>query len=580
MEIQLKLAELNARSGARAVRSERDPEIERGEALKHYSKMLHGAIPKFPHDAEVPVWFETVECLFQRYAVPVEIQAHLIYPLIATRLAYLCASMKDGEFTFEHLRSVVLAELRLSAEEYRNRFTAASKRRDETWKQFATRTASYLQYYLEAKGVTEFSELSSLLVADRMKESMGQGAREYVTLREGKDWLNPASMADLLAVYDTAKGTARGPIQGETRGSGGENRRHDGGPPARPPHAPPRNCHVCGSPSHRAAECTRKRETKESTSHANVRHVLLDEPGPDPLTMRVASVWRERPTPSVPTHVQVTCGGQAIRTLLDSGTEITVVRESLFPSALVGPSGSVTLESAFGEKVKAKLVALPMSLIKPDAPALEEVCGTVSVMCALTNDVAPHADCLLALDAWEALSTGARHDTNGMRADDVFGRTHPDKVVCAARVAAGVDVELDSAEPFPNCNDAGRLRTSRALLRMTDDDRTLGKAKQRSGSFGTEGDYPTLATAIRDAGQAGRGTFVQNCATGNPTAQLGRPRERRGDVSPSADESPWGDNLGTRKAVARMKRRCPPWRQKGGSTYGYREHVDHLRLRA
>ncbi|KAG0444777.1 hypothetical protein HPB47_013391 [Ixodes persulcatus] len=446
MEIQLKLAELNARSGVRTGRAERDPEVERGEALKHYSKMLHGAIPKFPHDAEVPVWFETVECLFQRYAVPVEIQAHLVYPIIATRLAYLCASMKDGEFTFEHLRSVVLAELRLSAEEYRKRFTTASKRRDETWKQFATRTSSYLQYYLEAKGVTEFSQLSSLLVADRMKESMGQGAREYVTLRKGKDWLNPAGMAHLLAVYDTAKGTARGPVEEETRGPGGGNRRHDGGPPARPPHAPPRNCHVCGSPSHRAAECTRTRETKASTSHANVRHVVLDEPGPDPLTMRVASVWKERPTPSALTHVQVTCGVQAIRTLLDSGTEITVVRQSLLPTELVEPSGSVTLESAFGEKVKAKLVALPMSLIKPDAPALEELCGTVSVMCALTNDLAPHTDCLLALDAWEALSTGARHDTNGMRAD-VFGKAHPDKAVCAAQVALGGRLALSTRVP-------------------------------------------------------------------------------------------------------------------------------------
>lgn len=62
--------------------------------------------------------------------MPVEIQAHLAYLLIAIRLAYLCASMKDGEFTFGRLRSVVLAELRLSAEEYRRRFTAASKRRD------------------------------------------------------------------------------------------------------------------------------------------------------------------------------------------------------------------------------------------------------------------------------------------------------------------------------------------------------------------------------------------------------------------------------------------------------------------
>lgn len=200
--------------------------------------------------------------------------------------------------------------------------------------------------------------------------------------------------------------------------------------------------------------------------------------------MRAASVWKEWPKPSASMHIQVMCGGQGIWTILDSGTEIMVVRESLLPIGQVRPSGSVTLESAFGEKVKAKLVTLPMSLIKPDALELEEACGTVSVMCALTNDLAPHTDCLLALDAWEALSTGVQHDTNGMRAN-VFGRTHPDKVVCADQVAARADRALDSAEPSLNCYDAGQLRNSLAQLQTTDDEPTPSKAKQRSGLFGT-----------------------------------------------------------------------------------------------
>ncbi|KAM7286077.1 hypothetical protein ISCGN_032962 [Ixodes scapularis] len=67
LEVQLKMTELTAIRGARAGVGERDPGIERGEALKHYSKMIHGAIPKFPQEAEVPVWFETVECLFERH---------------------------------------------------------------------------------------------------------------------------------------------------------------------------------------------------------------------------------------------------------------------------------------------------------------------------------------------------------------------------------------------------------------------------------------------------------------------------------------------------------------------------------
>ncbi|KAG0422690.1 hypothetical protein HPB47_001501 [Ixodes persulcatus] len=397
------------------------------------------------------------------------------------------------------LMSVVPAELRFSAEEYRKRFTFASKRRDET-------------------------------------TSPSERARTGLTPRVWPTFWRSTTQRNA-------------PLEAQQR----EKRE---GPPARPPHARPRNCHVCGSPSHRAAECTRTRETRASTSHANVRHVVPYEPGPVPLTMRVASVWKERPTPSASTHVQVTCGGRAIQTLLDSGTEITVVRESLLPTALVEPSGSVTLESAFGERVKAKLVALPMSLVKPDALTLEEVCGTVSVMCALTNDLAPHTDCLLALDAWEELSTGARHETNETRAD-IFGRTHPDKVVCAAKMAAGADRSLDSAELSLHCYDAGQLRTSRAQLQTTDDKSTVSKVKQRSGSFGTQRDNPTLATAIRDSGLALRGTFVEACVSVNPTAPLGRPQERRGDVSPSAHESPWGGNLGTRKTVARIKLRCP-----------------------
>ncbi|KAM7282717.1 hypothetical protein ISCGN_002841 [Ixodes scapularis] len=480
LEVQLKMTELTAIRGARAGVGERDPGIERGEALKHYSKMLHGAIPKFPQEAEVPVWFETVECLFERYAVPHEIQAHLVYPLIANRLAYLCAGMKDGEFTFAHLRSVVLAELRLSADEYRKRFSTAFKKRDETWKQFSTRLASYLQYYLEARDVKDFPKLTSLLVADRMKEAMGEDAREYVILREGKEWLSPADIADLLAVYNAAKSAPRGQGAGEKRGAGAENRFHDGGrndqkrptgdgrPPARSSNAPLRswrNCDMCGSPSHRAAECPRAREPKPSASGARVQNVELRETGSDRLTLRVSKVLEEQPAPSALTHVHVMCGGQVIQALVDSGAEITVVRESLLPIEVGEPSGSVTLVSAFGQKVNAKLVTLPMWLLTElDAPTSQKVHETVSVICALTDDLAPHTDCLLALDAWEALSTSARRDTTPPGAD-AFGGAQSAGAVGLVKEADGA---TDSAESPTERENACQAETPRAEPRAPD----------------------------------------------------------------------------------------------------------------
>ncbi|KAM7300781.1 uncharacterized protein ISCGN_016366 [Ixodes scapularis] len=572
LEVQLKMTELTAIRGARAGVGERDPGIERGEALKHYSKMLHGAIPKFPQEAEVPVWFETVECLFERYAVPHEIQAHLVYPLIANRLAYLCAGMKDGEFTFAHLRSVVLAELRLSADEYRKRFSTAFKKRDETWKQFSTRLASYLQYYLEARDVKDFPKLTSLLVADRMKEAMGEDAREYVILREGKEWLSPADIADLLAVYNAAKSAPRGQGAGEKRGAGAENRFHDGGrndqkrptgdgrPPARPSNAPLRswrNCDMCGSPSHRAAECPRAREPKPSASGTRVQNVELRETGSDRLTLRVSKVLEEQPAPSALTHVHAMCGGQVIQALVDSGAEITVVRESLLPIEVGEPSGSVTLVSAFGQKVNAKLVTLPMWLLTElDAPTSQKVHETVSVICALTDDLAPHTDCLLALDAWEALSTSARRDTTPPGAD-TFGGAQSAGAVGLVKEADGA---TDSAESPTERENACHAETPRAEPRAPDVGPALSGAGRRLELARAQGEDPTLAKAFRDAGIAKGGMFVEDGLlyhhdriAGNRVTQLVLPRERRGDVLLLAHESPWGGHLGTRKTMARIK---------------------------
>lgn len=62
--------------------------------------MLHGAIPKFPTDEKVPVWFDTVERLFVRYEVPDVVQAHLVYPLVVARHSYICSRMERDQFSF------------------------------------------------------------------------------------------------------------------------------------------------------------------------------------------------------------------------------------------------------------------------------------------------------------------------------------------------------------------------------------------------------------------------------------------------------------------------------------------------
>lgn len=352
-----------------------DASARKENALRNFSKMLGGAIPKFPSDAEVPVWFDTVECLFQRYGVPQEIQAHLVYPLVASRMSYLCASLnKEEQFTFTHIKEAVLKELRLTPREYRKKFLGATKRKDEGWQQFATRLASYLHYYLEARQVGSLEDMVRLLVADQLKSTLSPDELRYVTLREGNEWFRAGAIADLLAAHDAAEeshATLRkswkqlSHPQGATQGAGKREGRF---PLGKQGNQATSQCHKCGSPTHPSAECPKNRDGQPSglQEERRVQRVATAEWAQTRLlAAKVASVAKQ--SSELPA-VQVSCGNETLSMVLDSGSEITVIRESRVPARLVKPNGSITLIAAFGNRVTARLVTLPLTLLADESP--------------------------------------------------------------------------------------------------------------------------------------------------------------------------------------------------------------------
>nr|XP_037272753.1 uncharacterized protein LOC119164637 [Rhipicephalus microplus] len=379
----------------------RDPCSE----LRRYSKVLTGVLPKFPAEAEAPVWFESVESALEAYEVPGEFWGRLVFPLVAERVPFLSTRLSPTEHKdYQVIKQTVLDELRLSAEEYLKRFSGSVKRANEGWRPFSTRLESYLHFYLEARWVSTFEGLVKLLVADQLKKNLSEEALRYVTLQEGRAWMSAPEISALLRTFEEAQGTnsaarqakqsvvesqsaSRARSDDETmKGRGaGKNRIVEGKPK-------PRACYSCGSTGHQKWNCPQRQ--KQPTE-------VLPNRKEDSLAARV-SIEGPPAAHSDLIPVSLDCKDKHIGAVLDTGAEITVVRESVVPPELVQPHGMVNLTSAFGEKVQAKLAVIPLTMSR-ERGVFSDVREPVPVLCALTDRLTARTDCLLSEEAWKLL---------------------------------------------------------------------------------------------------------------------------------------------------------------------------------
>ncbi|KAH7982422.1 hypothetical protein HPB52_004693 [Rhipicephalus sanguineus] len=116
--------------------------------MRHFSKLISSVLPKFPMEAEVPVWFEAAESALEGYEVPKAWWGQIIFPLVAEKIPFLSTRLAPPQHRdYEVLKGAVLEEMKLSAGEYLRRFHGAKKRAAEGWRAFATRLQSYLRCY-------------------------------------------------------------------------------------------------------------------------------------------------------------------------------------------------------------------------------------------------------------------------------------------------------------------------------------------------------------------------------------------------------------------------------------------------
>src|SRR5690606_1753178 len=209
-EHEIKMAELarNPREISSGPSSSATAEESNTKRLHEYVRLIEGTLPTFPADSEVPIWFDSIERIFDTYAVPDNIRGQLVLPHLGQRIRYLVSRLTDEQTKdFKLLKQTVLEELRLSCGDYQRMFKNATKRFDKGWPSYVGRLKSYFTYYVDGRKVTTLDELIDLVVSDHLKSSLSDKFVRYLKLHETPEkWKTPLEIASVAQHYEEAHG--------------------------------------------------------------------------------------------------------------------------------------------------------------------------------------------------------------------------------------------------------------------------------------------------------------------------------------------------------------------------------------
>jgi len=102
--------------------------------VKFFGNVLKKVMPRFPSDvADIPIFFEGVEKLFQIFEVPEELKSKLLLPYLSDKakslLLRLDAAKRDH---YSEVKAFLLNELKLTPIKFKERFDRAVRNKDET----------------------------------------------------------------------------------------------------------------------------------------------------------------------------------------------------------------------------------------------------------------------------------------------------------------------------------------------------------------------------------------------------------------------------------------------------------------
>ncbi|GFV96668.1 retrovirus-related Pol polyprotein from transposon opus [Trichonephila clavipes] len=337
--------------------------------------------------------------------------------------------------------------------------------------------------YCKLREANDFESVNQLIVADKMFEMLDSETATHIGVLQGEEWYKPRDLGKQCDIFYASKGKSYDEPErakwndSEKRSFNGSWGKQPFGEKKSDNFSSRKNfdkgqvteikkfaCFTCGSDKHFKRDCPKNKEVDNKRLNVNKVSTEGIELEDGTVTTRVDLLGKVIPRGAIEDKLSklvktsISVNGKLVHALLDSSTEITVIKKDLVPGILVEGASTIYLKGIFGPAVKCPLVYVPIGL----ATGGQVNVVHQQVLCALAESLVE--DVLLPPEVLDMLG-GAQSEENSLAQSSQDLRVDSGKVD-ETEVSSGILPEKaqehieDSQRNITSCrNEVGTLGT-------------------------------------------------------------------------------------------------------------------------
>ncbi|GFW11824.1 retrovirus-related Pol polyprotein from transposon opus [Trichonephila clavipes] len=549
LRLEMELSRISNQSA-----TQNNGQTSRLKSLDEIVKMVRLLTVKVPNKSDGwDYFFSSLEKAFASEMVSDELKPKVLLCMLGDKLSKLLVNLGEEELKdYESLKQVVLKEYEPSPPKIcLENFRKAKRNSDETFSQFASRLTSMWLYYCKLREANDFESVNQLIVADKMFEMLDSETATHIGVLQGEEWYKPRDLGKQCDIFYASKGKSYDEPE-RAKWNDSEKRSFNGSWGKQP--FEEKNKHFKrDSPKNKEVDNKRLNENKVSTEGTE----LVD----GTVAARVDVLGKVIPRRAIEDKLSklvktsISVDGKLVHALLDSGTEITVIKKDLVPGISVEGASTIYLKGIFGPAVKCPLVYVPIGL----ATGGQVNVVHQQVLCALAEVLVE--DVLLPPDVLDMLG-GAQSEENSLAQSSQDLRVDSGNVD-ETEVSSGILPEKaqehieDSQRNITSCrNEVGTLGTKDEEVTAE-----MDKGIMVADSFRSEQECCAELALVWKYAKEGKGNYYEvdgylfrrDKILGESIGQLVIPKCRRTEVLKLAHTSVFSSHMGPKKTLERIK---------------------------